>query len=358
MFSTAILREERGIARLAGAGFASLVALAVILFAAPAASANPLAGDSTTLKLNKNVAKVLQQNKVKVAPVGAASAANGGIQFPVSGGKLDPVTAAGKIKHSGGVKFSSGGKQIAIKSLTIKSGDSIDVTGRVRGTRVHVLLTDTRNIQVTRDGFGVTIRRVGVKLTNASAKALNRTFGVKLFRKNLKIGRVVVETQPSSVGLAAEGSTDLTLNSDTLDALVNAGVIPAPIPPADFTQAGDVAFPITGGRVDVNTFAGQITHSGGVSLTQGMTVLELTDFTINVDGDPDLTAVVNGGDRISLLDLDLSNPAVNVDPLDITIGNVGGNISAGASAALSALFGLPDTTGAPLGVATVNAVAN
>ena len=357
MYSAAAVKEDRGITRLAGAGFASLVALAVVLFFAPGASANPIADGSTTLKLNKDVAKLLKKNKVAVAPVGAASAANGGVTFPVIGGNLDPTTAAGKVKHSGGIKFSAGKSKVALKSLTIKSGDEITVTAKVGDNRVHVLTTDTANAEITRDGFGINIRRVGVKLSNASAKALNKTFKVKLFKKGIRLGRVVVKTQPSSVGLAAEGSTDLTLDPAAAAALTGLGVAVAPIGPASVTPAGDIAFPITGGRSDTSTFAGSISHSGGLSLTQGSTVVELTDFTINVDADPDLTAVLNGGDRVSILNLDLSGLTVDVDPLNITLGNVSAGLTAAAAGALSAAFGAPIPEGFPLGLATVNAVA-
>ena len=358
MFSTAVLKEERGIARLAGAGFASLVALAVALVFAGPASANPIAGGTTSVTIDKRPAKVLKKNKVKVQRVKPAKVQKGSIAFPVTGGKLnptDPTTAV--IRHSGGLRFKSGKRKLVAKNFKIKVGKGV-LVAKVGKSNVRLLSLDLSRVQIGRDGFGVDVRRVGLSLTGAAAKALNQTFKVKVFKKGLRLGHAVVKTQPSSVGLAAEGSTDLTPDAGTVGLLVGAGVVPAPIAPATVTSGGDFSFPITGGRNDVNTFAGEIRHSGGISLTQGMTVLELTDFTINVDGDPDLTAVVNGGDRVSILDLDLSGLTVNVDPLNITLGNAVGNISADAAAALSATFGLPDVTGAPLGNATVNAVAN
>lgn len=358
MFSTATHREERGIARLAGAGIASLVALALVLFAAPAASANPIASGSTAVTLDKRPAKKLKKNKIKVKRVKPAKVQKGSFVFPATGGKLKPTDpSTGVIRHSGGLKFQKGKRKLVAKKFVIKVANGV-VVAKVGGNNVRLLTVDLSKAKNSRDGFGITVRRVGLSLTGAAAKALNKTLKTRAFKKGLRLGHAVVKTQPSSVGLAAEGSTDLTPDAGTVGVIVGAGITPAPIPPATVTPSGDFSFPITGGRNDVNTFAGEIRHSGGISLTRGMDVLEMTDFTINVDGDPDLTAIVNGGPRVSVLDLDLSGLAVDVDPLNITLGNAKANLSADAAAALSATFGLPDVTGAPLGVATVNAVAN
>ena len=364
MLSTAANKEGRGIARLAGAGFASLIALAVMLGFTSAASANPIADGSTALTVDKRPAKALKQNKIKVQRVKPAKVQQGSFVFPVTGGKLDPTDAStGVIRHSGGLRFKKGKRKLVAKQFVIKVANGVVVakvgnSKKSANDKVRLLSVDLSKAEITRDGFGIDVKRVGLSLTGSAAKALNKTLKTKVFKKGLRLGHAVVKTQPSSVGLAAEGSTDLTPDAGTVGVLIGAGVTPAPIVPATVTPGGDFSFPITGGRADVNSFAGSITHSGGISLTQGGTVLELTDFTINVDGDPDLTAVVNGGERVSILDLDLSGLTVNVDPLDITLGNAAANISADAAGALSATFGLPDTTGAPFGVATINAVAN
>jgi len=131
----------------------------------------------------------------------------------------------------------------------------------------------------------------------------------------------------------------------------------APIAPATVLPSGEISFPITGGRANTSTFAGSITHSGGISLTAGDTVVQLTDFTINVDGDPDLTAVLNGGDRVSILDLDLSALTTDVTGLNITLGGASAGLTAAAAGALSGAFGAPIPAGFILGKATVKAVA-
>jgi hypothetical protein len=357
MFSEAVFAKERGVARLAGAGLASLAALAVALSMAPAASANPIASGSTSLKIDKGVAKVLKKNKVSVTPIAPAKVKGGAIAFPITGGSLDPATAVGNIRHSGGLRFKAGKRQLAARSFTVRTGKRNVLVAKVGRATVPLLSLDLKKAKISRDGLGITVRSVSVSLTAPAAQALNRTFKVRLFKKGLRVGTVVVKTQPSSVGLAAEGGTGLTLDPVAAGALTSLGVAVAPIGPASVLGGGEISFPITGGRVNTSTFAGSITHSGGLSLTKDATVVELTDFTINVDAEPDLTAVLNGGDRVSILDLDLSALTVDVTGRNITLGNASADLTAGAAGALSAAFGASIPAGLTLGNATVRAVA-
>jgi hypothetical protein len=357
MFSTAILTKDRGIARLAGAGFVSLAALAIALFFAPAASANPIASGSTSLTLNKGVANVLKKNKVSVTPIAPSKVQGGAISFPVTGGSLDPSTAVGNIRHSGGLRFKAGKRQLVARSFNVRTGKGNVLIAKVGTASVPLLSVDLKKAKVARNGLGITVSRVGVALTGAAAQALNKTFRVKLFTRGLRLGTVVVRTQPSSVGIAAQGSTDLELDAVAAGALTSLGVAVAPIAPATVLPSGEISFPITGGRANTSTFAGSITHSGGISLTAGDTVVQLTDFTINVDGEPDLTAVLNGGDRVSILDLDLSGLTTDVTGRNITLGGVSADLSVAAAGALSGAFSADIPSGLTLGTATVNAVA-
>lgn len=340
-------------------GLGSIAASVLGLFALTAgnATANPIASGSTALKLDKPIAKVLKANGVKVVPIKPARVKGGAVSFPVTGGNLDPATAAGTIRHSGGLRFQAGGAKLATTKFVVKTGRNNVLRAMVGGAQVNLLKLDLKKAKITRPGFGINVSRVGVSLTGAAAKALNTTFGVKLFRQNLRLGHVVVKTQPVSVGLAANGSTDLALDPGTAQALTDLGVSAAPIGPASVTPGGELSFPITGGRANVSSFAGSINHSGGISLSAGETVVELTDFRINVDNDPDLTALV-GGQRVSILSLDLSGLETGVKGKRITLANAVGKLTADAAAALNAAFGVTAfTEGLVLGTATVNAVA-
>jgi hypothetical protein len=71
---------------------------------------------------------------------------------------------------------------------------------------------------------------------------------------------------------------------------------------------------VTGGKVDAKTLAGSIRHSGGLLLAQrdgmGWKALSLTRFTINISGAPNLTAIVNGGGRVAIADLELGSAQI------------------------------------------------
>ncbi len=322
---------------------AATLALAV----APTAQAahDPLAGGTTTLKLDAAVAKALSGAGVRVAPVAPARA---GVRFPITGGTLDSSTARGTINHSGGLRFSAGGKSLTARSFTVKLGKRSTLSGRVGSSRVTLLTLNTSSAKITRDGLDTRIRGVRVSLTAAAAKALNATFSTTLFKRGLRLGTVSLTATPTSVALTG-GATTVTLDAGAGAALQSLGVTAAPI------GSDSLAFPITGGRLDAKTFAGTITHSGGISLTKGATKVELTDFEIGIDDTPELTALV-GGTRVPILTVDLSALQSSVDGGTITLAGAGLKLTAAAAGALNTAFGTTAfTEGLLLGTAAVRA---
>ncbi len=106
------------------------------------------------------------------------------------------------------------------------------------------------------------------------------------------------------------GKTSVTLSSDFVNALTALKVTPGTIGNGRLKQ-GVASFPITSGAGDLGTVKLEVNHRGGLSLTAGKTVVELTDYTIsNLDGQPVLTGLVKANDslvgRIPLFDLALS----------------------------------------------------
>ena len=334
-----------------------LVAAGALLAAAPSAQAAvDLAGGSTQLKLNRGTAKALGSLGVAVAPTGKASADDARIRFPISGGAIDPASAAGRINHRGGLRFSAGRKSITLKSYRVKVGAKITLSALVGGSRVRILdLSGTP--EVTRSGFGTNVSGLTAKLNNAAAKALNATFGVHAFSKGIPLGKVRVKALPSETELLARGATTLALDSGALAAIVGLGVTPGIVGPA--TLDGTTAlFPITGGRVALNLGAAEVTHAGGISLTKGSTVVNLTDFDIRVGGGAvQLFAAVNGGAaKVAILDVDLTGVTPAVSGRDVTLAGATARLTQGAADALNAAFGTTAfTAGLVLGQATVSA---
>ncbi len=75
-------------------GVAGLVAGA-LLVVAPAASADVrLSGGATSIKLDRGTAHALASLGVAVAPIDPARARRARVVFPVTGGRIDPASAA------------------------------------------------------------------------------------------------------------------------------------------------------------------------------------------------------------------------------------------------------------------------
>jgi hypothetical protein len=158
----------------------------------------------------------------------------------------------------------------------------------------------------------------------------------------------------TTLKLKASGGTTLKLDKGTASALTSLGVSVAPISPATAGSKG-VTFPITGGHVNSKTLAGAIRHSGGLRFSAGSTIVDLKNFTINIDKKPDLVASV-GDARVSILTLDLAKLKNTSKGKNIKLSGVKGSLTKAAADALNAAFGVTAfKKGLVLGTATVNA---
>ena len=333
------------------------VIVAGLLAGAPAASAKvELAGGSTTLRLDAGTAGALAGAGVSVKPVRPAKARGRNVTFPITGGKIDPATAAGRINHSGGLRFRAGGKAVALRGLRVHVGAKRAIlTGRAGKARLPVAALSLKRAKVTRPGLGTTVRGVRATLTGKAAGALNSTFGTSMFKRGIVLGMVTIKAKPAEAQLAG-GYTALELDPGAAAALTSLGVTPGLIAPATAGPDG-LRFPITGGKVSVTDYAGSIRHSGGISLTKDPVQVDLSRFTIQVDADPDLTALV-GGQRVSILSLDLSGLDARVKGRRITLAGAEASLTATAAGALNQAFGTTAfTEGLVLGTATVKARA-
>jgi hypothetical protein len=147
------------------------------------------------------------------------------------------------------------------------------------------------------------------------------------------------------------GATSLVLDQGAADALNSLGVTPGLVGPA-FASGGAFNFPITNSVVSALR-KGSIAHAGGISLTKDATTVKLTDFWINLKS-RDLSAVVNGGARLAILSLDLSQAKVGLSHGVLTLGPVTASLTKTAADALNQAFGVQAfTEGLTLGQATV-----
>lgn len=148
------------------------------------------------------------------------------------------------------------------------------------------------------------------------------------------------------------GSTALTLNPATAQALTSLGVAVAPY--GDSTVSGGaVQFPIDTSIVGaLNT--GVITHSGGITLTAGATKVIIDHFWIDV-WNQTLSAQIDGGPETPIVNLDFSSASLGFSHGVLSLGPVTASLNQTAATALNGAFGVTALTpGLVLGQATVN----
>lgn len=180
-----------------------------------------------------------------------------------------------------------------------------------------------------------------------------RRLGLAALVALLALAPAAGAAKKKTVKLAPKGATTLALSEGAASALQSLGIAAAPLKPA---RAGDdgLRFPITAGKLDAKTYAGQIKHAGGISLTRGATRVDLRNFVINVDAAPDLTARV-GDARVSILDLDLSDAKISKSGRTLTIAGVKATLTKTAADALNAAFETDAfAEGLEIGTATVS----
>jgi hypothetical protein len=148
------------------------------------------------------------------------------------------------------------------------------------------------------------------------------------------------------------GKTTLAPEAATLDALAAEGVEVAPAGDAKLTGKG-IAFPITGGKVNVDRVSGKIKHSGGLTFSGHGTSLTVENFVIKLGKKDVIRADVAGGGKVRLADLDLDDAKIKERGSKVVISKVGVLLANKAAKALAATFGLPNLAGADLGEATV-----
>lgn len=331
---------------------------AVAALAAPAAAqaqsatTADVAGGQTMLQVDTGTARALNGAGVTVDLLRPARVTKSGLTFRATGGAIDPATLRGSVEHNGGIRFRAGGTSVSLRNFTYTIGRRSTLSAQVGSSRLTILNLNLGKAEVGGDGpLTKTASGIRATLTAGAARALNRAFRTRLFRAGLKLGTV-----RTSIDLADAvfkgGATTLALDPGAASALQQLGITPGVVGDATAGASG-LAFPITGGKVNAETLAGQIAHSGGISLTKGSTRVEVTDFVIDTTATPKLTALL-GGQRVDLLTLDVSGVQRSVEGDTIVVGNVVAKLTAGAAAALNQAFSTNAfTEGLTLGTATV-----
>jgi len=322
---------------------------------------------NTSLTLDKGTAKALTKLGIAVKPLNPATAKGRTVRFPITGGSLDPKSVSpAVINHSGGLRLSKGKTKVDLRNFIIRVNKNATLSAVIGGgkARASVIKLDLSKAKITRPRsggpaqIGTKVSKVGVKLNKTGAQALNQAFRTTAFKRGLKLGTAVVNARPSDLIIEA-GTTALTLDGTTANLLTGGGITPGVIAPGSSSTAGVLDFPITRSVISTTLGTGTIGHAGGISLTKGATALALTDFDIKLAAANTLAASVNGASpKVEIVNLDLSTAQIKASgSTGLVVSGVKANLNEAASNALTATFGTPATTGAPLGTVVVTAQA-
>lgn len=182
------------------------------------------------------------------------------------------------------------------------------------------------------------------------------------------LSSAMIFTSLSSLAAPTEttvgGVTSVQLAPSFLAALSSLSLTPAAISPGRIFSRHNVTvagFPITAGEVDLGTVKGEIDHAGGLSLTGGGKVVQLSAFIIDLTAaTPVLTGLVTVNNslvgRVPLFDLNLAQASVDAKNQQLKVKNVTVTLTDKAAAALNGVFGVTALAqGVPIGTAAIRA---
>ena len=158
---------------------------------APAA-AKPVGidGGKTIVKATKEGLLVLEGQGISLNPVRPGRVTLRGISFPIVRGRVDTKTLAGKVRHSGGLRFSKGSISVRASNFVVNTRKAA-VTAVIGGNRVR--LFDLRfTAAAKRKGKRITVPAVEARLSRTAARALNGAFQTTAFERGLLIAAAEV----------------------------------------------------------------------------------------------------------------------------------------------------------------------
>jgi hypothetical protein len=97
-----------------------------------------LAKGSTTLAIGQGAATALESLGIAVAPRKPARAGDAGVAFPITSGKLDATSYAGRIRHAAAFAH-RGSTRVDLRNFTIRLTPRRTLPPGVGGSRVSIL---------------------------------------------------------------------------------------------------------------------------------------------------------------------------------------------------------------------------
>jgi hypothetical protein len=246
----------------------AMSALVILAIPTPAeARYDPIAGGQTTLTFAKPFSAVLKANGVKLKATGGATFKAGAATFPVSGGKLEPVSVVGSVEHEGVLVFQAGGHSLPLKSLTLKTTQAHSpLTAKFGGGQLKIATGAT--LTSKRSGFGVGAKVTQIKLSAKVATRLDKKLGLRgVFTEGQLMGSSSTDAQPETVTVKEGGRAELVLAPEFAAKLGSLFVAVNPIFPAEHLGT-PFTLRVTDGQIAPDASSGTLETAGALELIQ------------------------------------------------------------------------------------------
>ncbi len=323
--------------------FVVLIALGCLAAQGTSAQADydPLGSGTTKLTLDQSFLALLKQSKVKLSALAPAKLQGGVASFPVSGGKFDPLAAAGTVEHEGALLFkAASGASIPLKALQLKTTQRhAPFSAKVGGSQLK--LAQAQGLAVTRQGFGDKVKVNSLTLSAKLATRLAKKLRLKAtFKAGQPLGSTLTKAEPETIAVLGKGKVSLTLDPGFKAKLDSLFVAVNPIFPAERPDPFTLA--IFGGTIAPTASEGTIQTQGSIELVQigGGQVflreawLELSagSFSPELELAPSPPYPGKQG-RVPVGALGLSGASVSADPAARTVAVANASVGIGANLA-------------------------
>ena len=317
--------------RVAATALICVAALCALLAPASRASYDPLGSGTTKLSFDKTFLALMKAHGVTALPKAPAARKGKALVFPVSGGKMDPISGKGEADQQGNLIFRRGGLSLPFKGLMLKTKRA-PLYAKVGGSQLKIA-TGAR-ISSARDGFGTVFTARDMKLSEKVAVRLNKKLHLgDVFDAGQVIGSLRSETQPQTVAILPSGRATLALAPELLSKLNDLHVSLNPISPAELAPGPVFTLPISAaGAIAPDASLGTLHTGGAIELLQlGAGQIFWHELWFGLDTKTTLGEVnlrpspPYGGKlgQVGILDLDMSSAAVSANAKARTIA-VGG----------------------------------
>ncbi len=134
-------------------------------------------GERTAITPSEAAVQFLTAYHITVTPTGPASTSNGSLIFPITRGEVTTAPKAGKVFHTGGVRFTLGERSFWFRDFVlVRRHDRAYFLARLNDRKGWVLYAWVHEFAVTGTGNEATVTG-RLSLSGEAAQAFNRLVG-------------------------------------------------------------------------------------------------------------------------------------------------------------------------------------